>query len=446
MVRRILGSIAVRTALVFLTGLLFMMMVILVVALWPDQERPLVRLVAPREAAAIASTLELVPRSYQPTVIAATSVWPRIISLEPDFPPDDFPGVKSPTPTRSYEDFATALQGRPFLVQSRRDIGPFVFGRAAIAVRLLVRLRTGQVLVIERAPVFLMRLSARSAIIAGAASLVMLAILLFCMHQMVWPARRLARAARGLALNADTPDLVVRGATEFRTAAVAFNDMKRTIRELMSERTRILAAIAHDLRTYLTRLRLRAEFIDDQGQRDLAVRDLDEMSLLLDDTLMFAREEDKAPAGEVSDIVDIRREIVAFHALRLEVGDAVSVQWDGDADLRAYCSSIALRRMLGNLVDNAVRYGKRARISAWREEDLVWMSVDDDGPGVPREMFGRIMEPFERLESSRGRGTGGAGLGLSIVKALARSKGGDLVLENRPGGGLRAAIRLSAAN
>jgi two-component system, OmpR family, osmolarity sensor histidine kinase EnvZ len=119
--------------------------------------------------------------------------------------------------------------------------------------------------------------------------------------------------------------------------------------------------------------------------------------------------------------------------LRREVGERVDFSLAASQSLRAYASPVAIRRMLANLTDNAVRYGGSAHIEAWRDADFIWLAVDDEGPGVPDEAFSRLVQPFERIEPSRGRGTGGAGLGLAIVKALARSQGGELIL-GRPGG------------
>src|SRR5262249_34184329 len=131
------------------------------------------------------------------------------------------------------------------------------------AVRLLLRLKTGDVVAIERAPVLIQRLFERFAAIAGAATIILILVMLICIQQMARPAQRLARASRDLAANIDMPDVPVAGATEMRALSQAFNEMKHTIRELIDERTRMLAAIAHDLRTYLTRLRLRTDFIGD---------------------------------------------------------------------------------------------------------------------------------------------------------------------------------------
>jgi len=238
-------------------------------------------------------------------------------------------------------------------------------------------------------------------------------------------------------------DLPVTGATEIRILSAAFNDMKHTIRGLMDERTRMIAAVAHDLRTYLTRLRLRADFIAEPEQQARAIEDLKEMGLLIDDTIMFAREA-TGRGDSVAAIIDVGREVRDFISLRQEIGEPVSGTADGPA-LMARCAPLALRRILANLTDNALRYGKTARLQTHAEAGKVMIVIDDDGPGVPEDAVARLMEPFERLEPSRGRRTGGAGLGLAIVKALAKSQHGNLRIENRPEGGLRATVILAAA-
>jgi len=438
-VKRLLGSLVVRTAITFLLGLALLQLIIAAAVVWPDGDPALLRLVSPHEADAIAGVLETASPAQRQAMLEALNNGQRVVRLLPDFPANGRPSMARRLFGRLSAGYADQLHGRAFEVQA----GPGVdlFPHQAGGIRLAVRLRTGQVLVIERPPVILRRLAARFAFIAGAAATVLLLVLLFCIQQMVFPALRLARATRQLATDIGAPDLPLSGAAEIRTAASAFNEMKRTIRGLMEERTRVLAAIAHDLRTYLTRLRLRAEFIDDPDQRARAVRDLNEMGLLLDDTLMFARDEAKR-AKPSREVVDLRSEIAAMVEWRREVGEPVDARLDAGPPLLVRCSPIALRRILANLTDNAVRYGKAAHLDAWRDDAAVWLAVDDDGPGAPPAMFARLTQPFERMEPSRGRQTGGAGLGLAIVKALARSQGGDLVLENREVGGLRAAVRL----
>lgn len=441
--RSLLGSLAVRFGLIFLLALLLLLIVLTAAIIWPDGRPTIFRLVSPREAASIARALEGTSQKERALVLDALNSGALTVHVLPDFPPDRGEGRgDAPYLKRLYGRYASELEGRSFQVQARADSALSRGTERPTAVRLLVRMRTGDVLVIERAPVLLQRLSARLAFVAMAAAIILLLVMLACLHQMARPTRRLAHAARSLAADIDMPDVPVAGATEIRVLSQAFNDMKRTIRGLMDERTRMLAAIAHDLRTYLTRLRLRADFIADPQQQLRAIRDLDEMGLLLDDTLMFARESTRTDRAALP-VLDMGKEVADFVRLRRELGDAVMFSDQGEI-LLARCAPLALRRMLGNLTDNAIRYGGHAQLTLSRRDDGVVISVDDDGPGIPSDKVEQLMEPFERLEPSRGRDTGGAGLGLSIVRALAKSQDGVLTLENRAGGGLRATLLLQA--
>jgi signal transduction histidine kinase len=447
---RVFGSLAVRIGAAFLLGFVLLEAVIVAVVLWPDGSPAVFRLVSPREAAAISRALEAASPAQRSLIVEALNDGPLIVRLQDDFSGGES-GETRPAPylEKLFRADAAELEGRPYRVESHRGSALASFARSGIgapgAIRLQVHLKTGGVLVIERAPIMVQRLRSSVALIAGATALVLSAVMLFCVLQLARPARRLAHAARQLAADIDAPDLPTNGAAEIGVLSAAFNDMKRTIHGLMDERTRMLAAIAHDLRTYLTRLRLRADFIGEANQRARAVRDLDDMSLLLDDTLMFARETRRS-ARPGADKVDARLEIDSFVRLRQEVGEPVDFEMASTVALPTRCAPLALRRMLANLTDNAVRYGRAAHLSAWRENADIKVAVDDDGAGVPPEAFTRLVEPFERLEPSRGRTTGGVGLGLAIVKALAKSQGGELTLENRPEGGLRATIRLPASN
>lgn len=445
---RIFSSLAVRLGLVFLLSLLLLQAVTAAALLWPDGRPTIFRLVSPHEATDIARALESSSGRERGLILAALNAGPLTVHLQPEFPAVPVEGGADDAPylRKLYGDYAYVLEGRPFQVQAKADAALPVrrtwLGQPG-AVRLLVRLRTGGVVVIERAPVLIQRLFERFAVIAGTAAFILILVMLVCIQQMVRPAQRLAQASRDLAVNIDMPDLPLRGPAEIRTLSLAFNDMKHTIRSLMDERTRMLAAIAHDLRTYLTRLRLRTEFIGDDEQQQRAIQDLDDMGLLLDDTLMFAREA-TAPHQSIA-VVDVAREVEAFAGLRREMGDPVICVQDAFPQVGARCAPLALRRMLANLSDNAIRYGKVARLTVAEDGDTVRIAIADEGPGVPPEAMARLTRPFERLEASRGRGTGGAGLGLAIVKALANSQGGDLALENVPGGGLRATILLRQA-
>lgn len=445
-----LNSLAVRIGLIFMVGLALLLCGLAAVVFWPDGRPIVFRLVAPEEAAAMARALEGVSPAQRPAVVEALNAGPQIVQIVPEFP-DDPPtgGSRPPVPRieRAFARYAEALEGRPYSVQARDDNGLAGPVGAPGGLRLLIQLNTGEVLIIERAPVLLQRIMARIFIIGMIATLVLGGVMLACLLQVARPARRLARASADLARGEDTPDLPLRGASEMRGLASSFNHMKSEIRDLMAERTRVLAAIAHDLRTYLTRLRLRSGFIADEEQRARAEADLDEMGRLLDDTLLFART--TATPIDPGALADIRRELTEFTAVRREMGDPVSsalAATQGDAPLAAAIPPLVLRRILSNLVDNAVRYGGSAEIEAGLDhQGCVRITVSDRGPGAPPEDLERMLQPFERLEPSRGRATGGAGLGLAIARALAQTHQGRLELANRAGGGLEAVVILPPA-
>ncbi|AOB33642.1 hypothetical protein AKI39_11770 [Bordetella sp. H567] len=430
-----LGSLAVRIGIAFVVALLLLQAVIAAALIWPDEQPALFRLVSPDEAAAIARALEAVSPAQQALIVRALGHGRLAVRVLDGFPASI---AEAPYLKRLYARDAAELGDRRFVVARGAGAAP------AGGVRLLVELKNGQVVELDTAPLLLRRLTARLAVVGAAAALILLMVMVYCVRLIALPARRVADAARGLAADIDMPDLPVQGTAEIATLSAAFNEMKGTIRGLMQERTRMLAAIAHDLRTYLTRLRLRADFIDDAEQRRRAVRDLDEMGWLLDDTLVFARE--SARQGAVAaEVIDAWAELQAYAAMRQEIGDPVRLVAAPRRAAPVRCAPLALRRILSNLTDNAIRYGERAYLSLEIAGDRIMLSVEDDGPGVSPALLARLAQPFERGEPSRGRQTGGTGLGLAIVKALAQSQGGDLHIANREQGGLRATVALPLA-
>lgn len=313
------------------------------------------------------------------------------------------------------------------------------------ASRIYVSLSDGNYVLFEpaRAAAFDTFLSRGMAIMGGAGVIVLIG-LWFAVRRTARPIADLAGRAHRLADDLNAPDIpAARGPREIRDLTAAFNHMKGRIAALVAERTRLVAAVTHDLRTYLTRLRLRSEFIADDDQRARAERDISEMSALVDDTLLFAAA-DQGGAREKA-ATDIAAETARFVALRRETGDPVSLGSTPPGPLTAAIDTLAFQRLLANLTDNAIRYGKTARLALAASGEALVLTVDDDGPGVPDAELKRITEPFARLEPSRARASGGAGLGLAIVSALAAAYGGTLTLANRPGGGLSAAIALKRA-
>jgi signal transduction histidine kinase len=260
----------------------------------------------------------------------------------------------------------------------------------------------------------------------------------------VWSVRRITRPMRALADAADrfgrgetVPPLPEDGPEEVRRTVAAFNAMQGRVRRFVADRTRMLAAISHDLRTPLTSLRLRAEFVDDDEIREKIVDTVDEMSRMTEAALAFARDE---ASGEDARPTDLAALVRAVADDLVDIGAAVTVSAPDRMDLTV--RPVALRRAVRNLVENAVRYGERARIRLTDAADAVVIQVDDDGPGIPADRLNEVFEPFVRLETSRSAETGGVGLGLSTARTIARAHGGDVTLANRPGGGLSATLRL----
>lgn len=446
MLRR-LDTLPARLGVTCLAALIALQVLIMAAMLWPTDRPTLFRLISPQEAAAIAEALERSPPEARPAVLRALNTSRQIVRLEPALP--EPPGHSNHVAARALRaDFARyepALDGRPYAIQTRpgRAWSSILKGRVGApgSVRLVVGLRDGDTVSIERAPVVLQTMFSRGGLILLGATLIVVVAMAVGVWQVARPINRLSQAAARLSPDGAGSDLVPAGPAEVRRLTEQFNALRARIRQLVDGRTRELAAIAHDLRTYITRLRLRAEFIRDPGERAAAIGDLDEMSLLLDDTLLFARES-RADARAAAPL-DLSAAAAAFVAVREDAGQAVSFE-AGPPPPPTPCDPTAFRRILSNLVDNALRYGGSARVRVGLSDGEAVVTVDDDGPGVPHASLERMTVAFERLEPSRNRDTGGAGLGLTIVKALVESQGGRLELQNRAQGGLRATVRLPA--
>ncbi len=245
-----------------------------------------------------------------------------------------------------------------------------------------------------------------------------------------------AAAAERLGRDPRSPPLQVRGGAEIRMATTAFNEMQERLRRYVEDRTTMVGAIAHDLRTPLTRLRFRVEAAPEET-REKMTADIDQMEAMIAATLAFVRDtatEPKRDKLELSSLLESVTDDMAETGARVTVEKAERVVISAD--------SLALRRLFANLMENAVKFGGAARATLTVKDDAAIVEIEDDGPGVPEIELERVFAPFYRREPSRNRTTGGIGLGLSVARSIARSHGGDLVLENRPGGGLIARTTL----
>lgn len=253
------------------------------------------------------------------------------------------------------------------------------------------------------------------------------------------PIRLFAAQASEVGRQLDAPPLDETGPADVRAAARAFNQMQDRLRRLISGRTQMLAAISHDMRTPLTRLRLRIELLEAGTERDRLLRTLEEMETMVLSVLQFIGGSTPAEPPRDIDITALVDSICMDMA-----ATGLPVAFEGPSSpLCLRCRPAVLRRAVENLIDNAVRYGRLARVRIAHDDDKVRIMIRDEGPGVPEESMEQIVQPFVRGEASRSRDTGGHGLGLSTALTIAHAHGGDLLLENLPdSGGFRATIVL----
>ncbi len=250
------------------------------------------------------------------------------------------------------------------------------------------------------------------------------------------PIKTFAEAAERLGRDPNAPPLELKGPAEIGMAARAFNDMQERLRRYVEDRTAMVGAIAHDLRTPLTRLRFRIESLP-EDQRAKYAADLDQMEEMITATLAFVRDATKTGERtplELSSLVESLCDEMAETGSDTQVAAGEKVVLVGDP--------MALRRLLANLLENAVKFGGRARARVFQADGHAVVEIDDDGPGIPDQDVERVFEPFFRREPSRSRQTGGIGLGLAVVRTIARGHGGDVSLSNRQGGGLTARVQL----
>jgi len=266
---------------------------------------------------------------------------------------------------------------------------------------------------------------------------IVLAVSVWAVRRVTAPLGMLAGAADRLGRDVAAEPLTETGTVEMQRAARAFNRMQERLRRLIESRTQMLAALSHDLRTPLTLLRLRTEEIADAGERDKMLATIGEMDEMIGSTLAFARDEVHAEPRRKVDIAALLESVVD------DMADAgMPVTMTPAMPLIHDCQPGALKRALTNLLDNAVKYGRRAKAAIATVGTTIEITIDDDGPGIPEAELAKVFQPFYRVENSRSRDTGGTGLGLAIAQAIVQAQGGELTLANRPGGGLRAAIKL----
>ena len=267
---------------------------------------------------------------------------------------------------------------------------------------------------------------------------------LWAVRRLIAPVATLAAAAERLGRDVNAPPLPEWGPAEVAIAARAFNTMAERIRRFVQDRTFMLTAIGHDLRTPITRLKLRAEFLEDDELRIKMLTDLDELEAMVAATLAFGRDVAADEPVTAVDLPELARTVLDETAdANPDAADKLS--YAGPDHLTVRLRSLAMKRALSNLVQNALAYGGSAAVRLQpAEAGLLRLVVEDEGPGIPAPELERVFQPFHRVETSRNRETGGTGLGLPIARNILRAHGGDVVLTNRDGGGARATVILPA--
>lgn len=258
----------------------------------------------------------------------------------------------------------------------------------------------------------------------------------FAARRVARPLSKLADAATAVAHGEDAPHVPEQGPDDVRRAAQAFNTMTDQVKRTLESQRQLLSAVGHDLRTPITAMRISTEFIADEEVKDRIEKNLEELQALTEAVLSAAR----GAGWEKRRKIDLAALVESVCADLEDMGK--QVDWKPHPAAPVLCRPNEIRRAVRNLIENAVTYGKAAHVRLTDEDGMYAIVVEDDGPGIPEADRARVFEPFVRLEDSRSAETGGAGLGLTLVKAIAEGHGGSVALENREAGGLRVTLRL----
>lgn len=443
-------SLTQRVIVLTLSALLIVGLLLVGLFQWQqhDSEGRPPELPLPGQIAAIANLIESATPEQLPLLLQAiSSPGLRVYVLRAGEPPVEGHGRPMPALTQLTERYMPALGERSVRVESRRGVRSLIAGALRRSssdpypLRFIIGLSDGRSLIVEPGNELVGRL-VRMRLAWGVLIVIALIGLLIAwsLHRQFGPLDTLALAVDRFSGDSDESPVPEAGARQVRSLIHRFNEMRARIRGLLDGRTRLLAALGHDLGTYLTRLRLRIEYIGDDTQRLQAERDIEEMHAVLKDTLALARRGQVAQPPERLDLGALVRAQVETLAgtgmpVRLAVCDSVWING----------RTTALIRALLNLIDNAIKYGDSADVNVLAGPERAELRVDDRGPGISPAERQLVLEPFYRCDVSRNLDRPGSGLGLAIVAEVVARHGGELRLDDRPGGGLRVRIFLPLA-
>jgi signal transduction histidine kinase len=344
-------------------------------------------------------------------------------------------GIKPIDVRAGFRAFEPPRRAPPRPNEPRRDRGRSEFRALVLAAEIEPNVwMNGGFVMPPRDPWLSVRLAASTLILY----IIVLGATLFIARRMARPLRDLTSAAEQFGGHGQPVPVEPSGPADLRRAIDAFNAMNQRVVALLDEKDRMLGAIGHDLRTPLASLRIRAEAVEPEAERERVIATIEEMSAMLEDILDLARS--GRPHEEIRRI-DVTALVDALVEEYRELGQQVELMPSGREVLAIRPNLV--RRAVRNLIDNALKYGGSAQVRVTRAGEAVAIKVADKGPGLPKEMLEDVLEPFTRGEVSRSRETGGAGLGLAIVKALAEAHGGSLRLANARAGGLTATLTIA---
>lgn len=405
----------------------------------------------PEQAAAIVALIEATPASGHATVLKAVNSDTLAVSVQGKRPTVDTQSRRLIAVEWLVSQYVEAAPGREVIATSELSVrglrlpfvslNPYDFDRQP-PLRIAIALLGGNWIVFESRGAIGRRVFGLPVgfWIGVLGALVGVAAILAVMRE-ARPLKRLADAVTRFSQGAEPVPVPQEGAPEVKALIGAVNDMQARIASLIRGRTILIGAVSHDIKTFVTRLRLRIEAIPDDEGRAKAIRDLDDMTAIIDDALALGRGAQPPERRELVDLSALVASDIAHRDHSRVTSDTTMrggrALVDGDP--------VALRRLVANLVDNAVRFGETSRVTVIGTADSVFLTVDDDGPGIPEAHRTIVFEPFFRADPSRSRTTGGSGLGLAISKQIVEAHGGRIAAEASPLGGARLIVTLPAA-
>lgn len=414
------------------------------------QSRLTPHLPLPEQAAAIVALLDATDQKDLPLVLKAVNSDALEVTIEPARPTFGEHTGRLPTVEWMMAQYIEATQGRDVIAVLDNDAGvsrmrSILGALSPISqqpLHLAISLTSGSYAVFEtRSGVGMRVFGLPAGFWIGALGALVGAAAIRAVMREARPLQSLLRSVNQFAEGAEPQHVLPEGAREIQTLISAVNDMQSRIAKLVEGRTILLGAISHDLRTFLTRLRLRIEAIPDSEQHTKATRDLDDMVTLIDDALVVARGNAQLERKETVNLAEV---------VEMDLSDRPAKTCTYDGPLPAGSSAIVmgdqigLRRLTANLVDNALRFGTRCRICLSASEECVSLTVEDDGPGIQAADRAMIFEPFYRADASRSRTTGGSGLGLAISKQIVDAHGASMAVGQSDLGGAKFVVTFEA--